>query len=79
MATHPWIAEQLLTDYKAKPTVKVVNMQKLVMERHRLSVPDHTFTKALKLLRSWVDGKHDESYARLQEYLSRSRKEIHGQ
>ncbi|KAJ8422526.1 hypothetical protein Cgig2_002555 [Carnegiea gigantea] len=26
MATHPWIAEQLLTDYKANPALKVVNM-----------------------------------------------------
>ncbi|KAJ8441647.1 LOW QUALITY PROTEIN: hypothetical protein Cgig2_019781 [Carnegiea gigantea] len=28
-------------------------MQKFVMERHRLLVPDYTCTKALKLLRSW--------------------------
>jgi len=44
-------------------------MQKLLMERHGLSVPDHTCTKALRLLRSWVDGKHEELYARLPEYI----------
>jgi len=34
MATHPSIAEQLLTNYEAILTLNVMNMQKLVMERH---------------------------------------------
>lgn len=69
IATHPWIAEQMLADYKANPSLKAVNIQKLVIERHGLSVADHTCTRALRLLRSWVDGKHEESYARLPEYI----------
>mgnify|MGYP001045679845 CR=1 FL=1 len=39
------------------------------MERYGVSVPSHTCHRAKKLLKSWVDGKHEESYARLMEYI----------
>ncbi|KAJ8448876.1 hypothetical protein Cgig2_030732 [Carnegiea gigantea] len=36
------------------------------MERYRVAVPRHTCDRAKKLLKSWVDGKHEESYERLE-------------
>ncbi|KAJ8432529.1 hypothetical protein Cgig2_030321 [Carnegiea gigantea] len=35
------------------------------MERYGVAVPRHTCDRTKKLLKSWVDGKHEESYARL--------------
>ena len=69
MASHPWVAEQLLTDFKANPSMSAVTMQKLIMERFGVAVPKHTCHRARKVLRSLVDGKHEESYARLVEYI----------
>jgi len=44
-------------------------MHKLVVERHGLSIPDHTCTIALRLLRSCIDWKCEEPYAMLPEYI----------
>jgi len=69
MASHPWVAEQLVTDFKANPSMDAGNMEKLIMKRYGVSVPSHTCHRAKKLLKSWVDRKHEESYARLMEYI----------
>ncbi|KAJ8422172.1 hypothetical protein Cgig2_026449 [Carnegiea gigantea] len=44
-------------------------MENLVIERNRFLAPDHTYIKALKLLRSWINGRYEESYTRLLKYL----------
>ena len=47
----------------------VVNMQKLIMEKFGVTVPRHTCDRVKKLMKSWIDGKHEESYARLLKYI----------
>ncbi|KAJ8439594.1 hypothetical protein Cgig2_024181 [Carnegiea gigantea] len=53
MASHPWVAQQLVIDFKANPTMQAANIQKLIMERYGVSVPRHTCNRAKKLLKSW--------------------------
>ena len=49
--------------------MQVGNIQKLIMERYGVALTRHTCDRAKKLLKSWVDGKHEESYTRLVEYI----------
>ncbi|KAJ8431021.1 hypothetical protein Cgig2_003836 [Carnegiea gigantea] len=53
IASHLWVAEQLVTNFKANPSMDAGNMQKLIMERSGVSVPRHTCHRAKKLLKSW--------------------------
>ena len=76
MASHSWVAQQLVTDFKTTPTMQAANMQKLIMEMYGVSVPRHTCDRAKKPLKSWVGGKHKESYVRLVEYIEKI-KEAH--
>ena len=63
MASHPLVAEQLMIDFMANPTMRASNIQKLITERYGVAVPRHTCDRAKKLLKSLVDGKHEKSYA----------------
>ena len=46
MASHPWVASQLVFYYKANPALKVISMQELLMERFGIEFPQHTYRKA---------------------------------
>ncbi|KAJ8426704.1 hypothetical protein Cgig2_020691 [Carnegiea gigantea] len=78
MASYKWIAEQLMPDFKANPDLQVNSMIQLCMERYGLVAPDYKCRSAKKLMKAWVDGRHDESYARLPEYIEQIKKENPG-
>ena len=59
----------MLTDFKGNPIVKHINIQKLTTETYGVVIPKHTCDRAKNLLKSWVDGKHEDSYARLAAYV----------
>ncbi|KAJ8432614.1 LOW QUALITY PROTEIN: hypothetical protein Cgig2_032895 [Carnegiea gigantea] len=46
LASYHWIANTLLTDFKANPTMGLKVMQEIVMERHDLDIPIHTCQRA---------------------------------
>ncbi|KAJ8422473.1 hypothetical protein Cgig2_016075 [Carnegiea gigantea] len=52
LASFHWVANTLLTDFKANPTMGLKVMQEIVMERHGLDIPIHTRQRAKK--KEWL-------------------------
>jgi len=52
MDSHPCIADQLVMDFKANPTMHAGNTQKLIMERYGVATPRNIYDRARKLLKS---------------------------
>jgi len=68
-ASYSWMAQQLLADYKADPSIKPPRMQQILMEKYGLQAKTHTVRRALNLLKVWFEGSHEESYALLLDYI----------
>ncbi|KAJ8430970.1 hypothetical protein Cgig2_008316 [Carnegiea gigantea] len=69
IALYHWVTKTLLTDFKANPTIDFKAMQKILMERYDLDISIHTCQRAKKRLKEWIEGNHEESYARLPDYI----------
>lgn len=43
-------------------------MQKIVMKKHEIHIPDHTYWRVRKMMKDAVDGKYEEEYKYLAHY-----------
>jgi len=68
MATAPWVSTLLLPYFITAPKMDVKAMQKNVMRKYRVHIPNHTCWRVRKLIKEIFDGKHEEGYKYLAHY-----------
>ena len=72
MASDPWVARQLITNYKT-------NLRIELTERYGLSLELHTSYRARKLLKEWIKGNIKMHTLGCLNILKRLRQQILGQ
>ena len=68
-ASSRWVATRLLDEFKDNPNMDKGTMQKTLMRRFGVAVPDYTCWRARKLMKNVVEGRHDEGYKVLPNYM----------
>ena len=64
-----WVATHLLGDFKSNPNMDANGIQQTIMARYGVLIPKYTCWRARKLMKEVVEGKHDEGYRVLPQYM----------
>ncbi|KAJ8425365.1 hypothetical protein Cgig2_015079 [Carnegiea gigantea] len=68
-ALSKWVATKLLDEFKDNPNMDKGTMQKTLVRRFGVVVPDYTCSRARKLMKNVVEGSHDAGYKVLPNYM----------
>jgi len=68
-ASSRWVASKLLDEFKDNPHADKGTMQKTLMRRFGVAVPDYTCWRARKLMKNVVKSRYDEGYKVLLHYM----------
>ena len=68
-ASSRWVAFKLLDEFKDNPNIDKGTMQKTLIGRFGLAVPDYTCWRIRKLRKNMVEGRYDEGCKVLQGYM----------
>ncbi|VFQ87781.1 unnamed protein product [Cuscuta campestris] len=64
-----WVATHLLEDFKNNKQMSVVTAQKIILKKFSTRIPDYTCWRALRVMRGMVEGRHEDGYKMLPQYM----------
>ncbi|VFQ94034.1 unnamed protein product [Cuscuta campestris] len=64
-----WVASHFLEDFRSNKEMKASTLQKLVLSKFTTYIPKYTCWRAIKLMREIVDGRHEDGYKLLPQYM----------
>ncbi|VFQ62551.1 unnamed protein product [Cuscuta campestris] len=64
-----WVATHLLEDFRNNKQMSVVTAQKIILKKFSTRIPDYTCWRALRVMRGMVEGRHEDGYKMLPQYM----------
>ncbi|VFQ74346.1 unnamed protein product [Cuscuta campestris] len=64
-----WVATRLLEDFRNNKDMNVGTAQKIILKKFSTHLPDYTCWRALRSMRSMVEGRHGDGYKMLPQYM----------
>ncbi|VFQ67332.1 unnamed protein product [Cuscuta campestris] len=64
-----WVATHLLEDFRSNREMNSATVKKLILKRFNTFIPNYTCWRGLKLMRQIVEGRHEDGYKLLPQYM----------
>ncbi|VFQ83426.1 unnamed protein product [Cuscuta campestris] len=64
-----WVVTHLLEDFRNNKQMSVVTAQKIILKKFSTRIPDYTCWRALRVMRGIVEGRHEDGYKMLPQYM----------
>ncbi|VFQ62669.1 unnamed protein product [Cuscuta campestris] len=64
-----WVATHLLEHFRNNKQMSVVTAQKIILKKFSTRIPDYTCWRALRVMRGMVEGRHEDGYKMLPQYM----------
>ncbi|VFQ71559.1 unnamed protein product [Cuscuta campestris] len=64
-----WVATHLLEDFRSNREMNATTVKKLIFKRFNTYIPNYTCWRGLKLMRQIVEGRHEDGYKLLPQYM----------
>jgi len=68
-ASSRWVASELEDEFKDNPNINKGTTQKTWTRRFGVAIPDYNCLSARQLMKNIVEGRHDEGYKVLLDYM----------